>query len=721
MEKKTTDTDAAKNTALLDVTQAASDWAERGVFCVPLKRESKQPKANRWQHLRLVDEDFPKAFKPGDNIGGLWGEPSDWAVDLDLDLETAPLVAQHFFKEYETFIYGRREKRYSHYVFRCVGAVTLKLFVSPKRDDSDNPGMIVEIRSTGAQSVLPPSKHPEGDRYFIEEDTAFFDISRVELERLAHDIAIAALYLYFYPQGKHSGRHDYVHACTGALCHAKWKPARIKMVMAAVLSEVVGEDEEIKDRMGSVINTIDQHKNGGQIRGLTSLEDFMTPLVVMRLRKWLKVPDATELLEDPGLVQPRKRDRQLDFKPEWLQVPGLIGEVAEWSRKRAYIQQPVFDLATGIMCASLASSNNYIVSIWDTPLSPYVMIVAPTGAGKDAPIRAIADFAHAIGLSDRVFDGFQSFYALLDVLGESPYAMLTWDEAGRNLVAAKNANGPDYTTITHVIKLYGAGNKVIAATPGRNKAIPELEFPFLTVLATAQPDMLSEALDKNVEDTGFVNRFLLFDTVQEMPPLNRMRADVFPSSIKRQGKMLLNHEPAPGQEFTQIGFENNKTLNMFRSFEEVQRKRVSVKKENTWARATQNALILAGLAAITLDPHRPAITEGQANWAMEIVTWSCDCWTERLKSLGSGDRNEKETNRVEQVIANPLNYVKYASSPKQHKQLAQLQAGFMPTSVLIRVTRNVVPRRRDEILDDLHESGVIGTMERDGVILYFAK
>jgi len=725
MKKTPTDIETAKNTTLLDVTQAAADWAERRVFCVPLQQGTKRPKQNRWQHLRLVDDDFSTAFKPGDNLGGIWGEPSDWAVDLDLDLETAPLVAKHFLKEYETFIYGRREKRYSHYVFRCVGAVTLKKFVSAKRDDPNDPGMVVEIRSTGAQSVLPPSKHPDGDRYFIEHDTEFFNISRFELERLANDIAIAAVFLHFYPMGKHSGRHDYVHACTGALCHAKWKPVRIKRVMAAVLSEVVGEDEEMRDRMGAVVSTLDSYKNGGQVRGLTTLEDFTTKTTVQRLRQWLSTKnDVLEHLsveDDPGLVKPSKRKLRLDFKKEWLEVPGLISDVAAWAHKMSYIQQPIFDLAAGLMCTSLASCNQYIVDVWDTPLSPYIMLTAPTGAGKESSMRAIKEFAQAIGLNDTVYDGFQSYYAMLDTLGEEGRVLLTWDEAARNLIAAKNIQGPDFQTITHIIKLYGAGNKIVSAVPGRKTTIPELIHPFVTVLATAQPDMLLEALDKNAEDTGFVNRFLLFDTLDEMPPLNRSRSTVFPSTLKRQGMLLRNHEIAPGQEFTRIGFSPAKTYNMFRDFEEVQRRRVGEKKEKTWARATQNALILGGLGALSADPFRPMITADLANWAIEIVTWSSDCWTERLKAAAGGERNAKESHSVQTIICNPSNYTKYARTSTQYRQLKKLNEGYMPHSVLVRATRGLSPRRRQEILDDLHESDLIASVETDGGLYYYEK
>ena len=103
------------------LAQTAEDWLARNVYTVPLRSRSKRPKGKDWPHLRLVEEDFKNgAFKQGDNIGALWGEASDHATDIDLDLEEAVEVAEHILPE--TFTYGRTGKEWSHYLYRIVGA-----------------------------------------------------------------------------------------------------------------------------------------------------------------------------------------------------------------------------------------------------------------------------------------------------------------------------------------------------------------------------------------------------------------------------------------------------------------------------------------------------------------------------------------------------------------------------------------------------------------------
>lgn len=698
----------ANNKTGFNPIQTAEDWRERDVYCVPLRPHSKRPKNTDWTKLRLDGAKLRKAFKVGDNIGALWGEPSKHATDLDLDLEQACLVAPHILPE--TFIYGRRDKPRSHYVYRCPGAETKKWQIGRGSDI----GTVVEIRSTGAQSVLPPSIHPDGDRYHIENDVEFFDISKGELERYGDEVAIAAIFTLFYPQS--GSRHDYVHACTGTLCHAEWSEEKVRRVMAAVLSVIQLQDDELKDRLGSVVNTIEHYKIGDRVQGFRTLETWMEMPVITQLRRWCTSGAKIDRLLIPPPITLRAASEK-DFDESWLKVDGLVGQVTAWASKNSYVQQPMFDLAVGIMCTAIASCNNYLVDGWDTPLQPYLMITAPTGDGKNAVLNAVQKFSHEIDLGDYVYRGFQSYYAMLDELSEPPnMACWLWDEAARHMANAKHAGSVDFQTLSHVISLYGQASEWVPGTPGRKQAIPPLEHPFLLVLATAQPDQLMDALTSAAEETGFTNRFVLIDSGETFPPRNRKRAKTFPSAIKKHARLIRDHEPMEG-EFTRIKWADTKTWAMFDEFEEVSRRRTH-RGERAWARANQNALILAGLAAVGIDPARPEITQKLARWALELVTWSTDRWADKIRLVGGETINEKESFHVEERIRHASKYGKSAQS-KVHRDL--IQKGFMPHSVLLRVCRKVQRHRLEQILDDLHDAEIIGSSEMDDNICYFAK
>lgn len=689
------------------LAQTAEDWLARGVYTVPLRSRSKRPKGTNWPHLRLVEEDFRNgAFKPGDNIGALWGEASDHATDIDLDMEEAVWVAEYILPE--TYIYGRTNKEDSHYVYRIVGAETHKWQVSEL-------GTIIEIRSTGAQSVIPPSHHPEGGMYFANDvDAEFTELGKLEMERYADEIAVAAVFTRFYPT--EGSRHDYVHACTGALCHQEWQEDKIKRVMGAVLTVIQEDEDELEDRKGSVVNTIEKHYAGDRTKGFTTLQDWISMPVITALRRWTESGKAEgKVVLAPANLKPTSA--KLAFDESLLDVPGLIGETSRWACRESFVDQPIFGLAAGIMCTAVATCNHYIVQHWRTPLQPYLMVTAPTGGGKAAVIRTIRKFGKKLGLEDVIFRGFQSYYVMLDVLAEDSMACWLWDEAARYMASAKNSNSPDYTTLSHVISLYGEADSHVSATPGRKQSIPALDFPFLTVLATAQPEFLMEALTSVASETGFVNRFILLDTGTEFRGRNLNRSHVFPSAISRHAKQLRDHEPADG-DFTEVIFEDTRTYNAFDKFEETSRRRAGA-GQYSWARANQNALILAGLAAVGVDAQRPVIDTELCQWAIDLVTWSNNCWEAKVSSTASGESYiEKDSFKIEAIINNPQKYAEQSGN-SDHQRMA-LKNGFTPKAVLTRNTRGIDKKRREQILDDLHDAGLINSTEKFKQIVYFS-
>ena len=696
----------AQNKTGFDPTQTAEDWLARDVYTVPLQSRSKRPKAKNWPHLRLVEEDLKAgAFKVGDNIGALWGEPSAHATDVDLDMDEAIWVAEQLLPE--TFIYGRSNKEYSHYIYRVAGAKTRKWQVREL-------GTIVEIRSTGAQSVIPPSRHPEGGFYFIHEDAEFVSLTKLDLERYCDEIAVAAVFVHYYPEA--GARHDFVHACTGALCHQRWPAKKIKRVMGAVLTIIQEEDDEIDDRMMSVVNTIEKHDAGDRTKGFTSLAELgMSMEVITALRRWTQTGMHEGQIVTQPVIETKSEPTATQFDESLLEVPGLVGECAAWARGAQYLDQPIFALASGIMCTALASCNHYSVQHWDTPLQPYLMVTAQTGGGKDSVLSSVSEFTRRTGLDEVTFRGFQSYYAMLDILAEEGMACWLWDEAARYMANVRNTSGQDFTVLTHVISLYGSANKFVSGVPGRRQAIPPLENPFITLLATAQPDALMEAITGAARETGFVNRFILMDTGDYFPPRNMRRKRIFPSALKKHARQLMAHEPHG--EFTEVTFEDTDTYQRFDQFEESARRKS--RKDETWARANQNALVLAGIAAVGVDANRPVITSDIATWAIRMVTWSNDCWSSKMRFVARGESYaEKNSLRIEAVISEPQKYINQQMTA--HQRIA-IKNGMMPDAVLKRNTRNVRAHEREQILNDLMDADIIGCAEAHENTCFFKK
>jgi len=139
----------------MNEVQQEARYLDRSCFyaVVPLAPQAKAPRHKDWPKRSFDVGDF----KPGDNIGVKLGEPSGGLVDVDLDDPIALGLADKYLPPTEA-VTGRPSAPRSHWWYRCPGAKTRK-WKLPEH------GMIVELRSTGNQTVVGPSIHPSGERY----------------------------------------------------------------------------------------------------------------------------------------------------------------------------------------------------------------------------------------------------------------------------------------------------------------------------------------------------------------------------------------------------------------------------------------------------------------------------------------------------------------------------------------------------------------------------
>lgn len=708
--------------AVQDAIKHARQWLEKyGIRTVPLVPRTKKPrgedgtaKAKDWNKLRITKATVSDYFRPNDNIGGLWGEPSNWIVDIDLDCPEALAAADFYLPE--TFTYGREGAPSSHYLYRSEGAITRKY-------QSPNVGTLLEIRSTGTQSVLPPSIHPSGERYRLFNKGDIAEIRWGNLDARVRKMAAICLAAKYYPEK--GARHDFVHALTGALLWARWEDREVRRFMQAVLASQ--HDGETKDRDGSVENTIEHFHKGDNIQGWPSLSAFMPGQDIMLMQKWVgskRMPDNSEVAPDTIAAEPPPR-----LKTELFEVPGLVGRIAKWAGKISYAKQPLFEIATGLMSVALASQNKYLVAGYNTPLQPYIMLLAPTASGKDSAMEAVMQIASKVGLKNHIVSGMQSYHAMLDVLSKPPHVLCwNWDEAARKLrTAIRSQGGQDYQILTYLLSLYGKGNKTVPGMPGRKASIEAIEHPFFTVMAAAQPNQLLEAISASDMSMGLVNRFLLLDAGTEMARTNEMRSNIFPSAISEGLKALNDAKPPPidpgssdSDGFIRVNFSNQEAFEIFADFE-IAAREWAHKEEGSgemWGRANQNALIYAGIVAVGCDAKHPLITPEIAQWAVEFVTFSVERWIQRIEQSSSRSVTEQASKTVERLIRGVRNFKHLA---KHGQELELVKDGKMPRALLTRMCRHLRSRDLDDVLAQLCLADLIGASDEEGIDCYWAK
>lgn len=274
---------------------------------------AKAPIGQGWQ--KRTDE--PGQFQPGENVGVRLGDPSQGLVDIDLDCDEACQLAAHYLRPTATF--GRPSKPRSHWIYRCPGIRTRK----PPRCN-------VELRSTGTQTVFPPSIHESGEQIAWTDPDKIVVASIDEAALLsAFGRLCAATVIARLTPALQAGRgvHDAVLALAGALHGAGWTQDDAADLILLAL-ELHGGPDPTGHREEAIADTWEDH--GRDRTGWPTLARIIGPADAKAIQRAVELATPTTpaaqastktgyALNDRGNV-----DRLVDrFGADLCFVPGL--------------------------------------------------------------------------------------------------------------------------------------------------------------------------------------------------------------------------------------------------------------------------------------------------------------------------------------------------------------------------------------------------------------
>lgn len=262
------------------VRAAAAAYRALGWAIVPLLPGEKGTDAPGWLTIDFTEADVAD----GDNLGLKTGPPSLGLVDVDLDAKEAVAVAPAFLPATGR-IHGRPGKRASHWWYACPGqARTLKW-----KDVDD--ASLVELRAGGAQTVVPPSIHPSGERLAWERTDDAAPVEPAEAVAACTAVATAAILARHWPGG--GSRHEAALAAGGTL--ARFGIASDKVGALVGAAAKAAKDPEAADRERAARDSARKIEeegptgDGTPVSGAARLEALLTgdgPAVVARLRQW---------------------------------------------------------------------------------------------------------------------------------------------------------------------------------------------------------------------------------------------------------------------------------------------------------------------------------------------------------------------------------------------------------------------------------------------------
>lgn len=178
----------------MSAVDVAQEYTRRRWSPIPVSVRAKKPIIDEWQNLRLGEEDIPKYFRGRCNIGILLGDPSNGLIDIDIDAVGISDLVERFLPATRA-IFGRPGKPRSHRLYAATEPVRTIKFKAPMTGE-----MLVEIRSTGAQTVFPGSVHPSGEPINWEVDDEPERVSPETLVVAVGKLAVAVLLRKHLPE-----------------------------------------------------------------------------------------------------------------------------------------------------------------------------------------------------------------------------------------------------------------------------------------------------------------------------------------------------------------------------------------------------------------------------------------------------------------------------------------------------------------------------------------
>ena len=354
--------------------------------------------------------------------------------------------------------------------------------------------------------------------------------------------------------------------------------------------------------------------------------------------------------------------------------PGLIGDIASFIYGAA--PRPVPEVALAAAIGLMAGIAGRAYNISGTGLNQYVLLLAMTGAGKEAMAEGIDRLMSEIKMqvpTSTTFIGpgeISSGAALFKHLGNVSQSFVSLlGEFGLRMrqMSAQNANGAEVSLRRMILDLYNksGANRSLAASVYSKKedstsAVPS---PAFTLLGESTPERFYDFLNEDMISEGLLPRFLLIEYKGGRVPKNENR-NITPtiSLIERLAALAahcdsINHSNPRRVINVQA---NEQAAKLLRDFDKLADSKINSADKDVirqlWNRADIKVLKLAALVAVGENMIEPTISLYTAQWAIDLVKNDIATLTARFEA-GEIGGNTFEINQMKDMIRVIKDYV----------------------------------------------------------------
>jgi DNA polymerase-1 len=392
------------------------EYIARGFAPLPVLRGQKRSVIPNWTEYQADPADLTAFDRM--NVGLLLGRRSGGLVDVDLDTPEAVRAAA-LLLPLTGMVSGRASSPRSHYWYKCpdapARASTEFADVPTKTLAADGTpverrAMLVELRSTGGQTVVAPSVHPGGEAIVWDRFDEPMALPVADLLRSVAKVAVVALMAEHWP-GTGQRQNAYM-ALSGGLLRSGWDVHDV-VGLVEVLADVTG-DEENRKRAQTAVRTAAKIAEGQPATGWPKLAKILGARggeVVEVACDWL-TPKVTTGPGSPGpFGGPLPWGDPVPLGGPPAELPPFPLEhftpwMAEWvAAAAAELQVPVdlpALLALGVAGAGIARKVEVSpYPGWVEPTNLFVMCVMPPGSRKSQTFSRALEPVKAIQACER--------------------------------------------------------------------------------------------------------------------------------------------------------------------------------------------------------------------------------------------------------------------------------------------------------------------------------
>lgn len=348
--------------------------------------------------------------------------------------------------------------------------------------------------------------------------------------------------------------------------------------------------------------------------------------------------------------------------------PGLLGEIAQFIY--AASPRPVPEIALAGAIGLMAGICGRAYNVSSTGLNQYVLLLAPTGSGKEAissgigrileevkkEVPSVIDF---MGPSE-IASG-QALFKYMSKKSQSFVCIL--GEFGLRLLqmSNQNANGAEVGLRRKLLDLYNKSGATDVLYPSvyadSDKDLPSISSPAFSICGESTPERFYENLNEDMISEGLLPRFLLIEYTGQRVSFNENHDKAKPSSslvsklvtIAANALTVNNTNPrrtitvmlTPEAHAISRAYDDACTANINRTDKDI--------TKHLWNRAHLKAVKLAALVAIGVNMYDPIIEVEHINWGINMVSNDIEILTKRFET-GSVGSSTGELQQIELLI-----------------------------------------------------------------------